>query len=215
MSIGSALVIVGAGGFGREVLQYAIDAGIPVRGFLDDRCDALTGTGLSVAVTGPIEGHVPAADVAYVVSLGDPGTRRRIAASLAAAGARFASVVHPRAWVAPTAVLGDGAIVAPGAVVGPHAVLDAHVALNVLASIGHDATVGEGSVFSPYATCNGDARIGAGVLLGTRATVLPGVHVGEGARIAAGAVCYREVPAWALAQGDPARARVMFASPIG
>ncbi len=213
MTAAQALVIVGAGGFGREVLQYALDAGIAVRGFLDDRPDALSGTGVTAPIVGPIAGHAPVADITYVVALGDPAARRRLAASLAAGGARFASVVHPRAWVAPTAVVGGGAVVAPGAVVGPHAALGPHVAINVLASVGHDATVGEGSVFSPYATCNGAARIGAGVLLGTRATVLPGVFVGEGARISAGAVCYREVPAWALAQGDPAKSRVMYAPP--
>jgi sugar O-acyltransferase (sialic acid O-acetyltransferase NeuD family) len=207
------LLIVGAGGFGREVLQYAIDAGMPVCGFLDDRPTALEGTGITTSVVGPISKHVPSSDVDYVIAIGELETRRRLVEVLGEGGARFGSVIHPRAWVAPTASVGYGCVIAPGAVVGPHATLDAHVVLNVLASVGHDASIGRGTVFSPYATCNGAAKIDANVLLGTRATVLPGVTVGEGARIAAGAVCYQEVPPWALAQGDPARARTMFAAP--
>jgi acetyltransferase-like isoleucine patch superfamily enzyme len=48
-------------------------------------------------------------------------------------------------------------------------------------------------------------RIGAGSWLGANVVVLAGVTVGEGAVIAAGAVVTKDVPAFAIAGGVPAR----------
>ena len=207
-----SLVIVGAGGFGREVVQYVRDAGQDeVIGFLDDRDDAVTGWADLPAWLGPLGTHQVRPDVAYVIGVGKPSVRAALAAALERAGARFASVIHPSAYVPATAQIGVGSILAPGAHVGPYARLGEHSVLNVLASVGHDATVGRATVFSPYAVINGAAVIGDEVLLGTRATILAGVTVGSSAQIAAGAVVYRDVASFALAQGDPARSRVMFA----
>lgn len=51
----------------------------------------------------------------------------------------------------------------------------------------------------------GDIVIGDGVWLAARVIVLKGVHIGEGAVVAAGAVVTRDVPAYCLAAGVPAR----------
>jgi acetyltransferase-like isoleucine patch superfamily enzyme len=47
--------------------------------------------------------------------------------------------------------------------------------------------------------------IGDDVWLGTRAIVLPGVHIGQGAVVGAGSVVTRDVPAWTVVAGNPAR----------
>ncbi|HUV56163.1 MAG TPA: DapH/DapD/GlmU-related protein [Dehalococcoidales bacterium] len=44
-----------------------------------------------------------------------------------------------------------------------------------------------------------------GVSVGANAILLPGIEIGEGSLIAAGAVVTRDVPAWALATGFPAK----------
>jgi acetyltransferase-like isoleucine patch superfamily enzyme len=52
---------------------------------------------------------------------------------------------------------------------------------------------------------NAPVHIGDGVWIGTGATILPGVTVGDGAVVAAGSVVTADVPAGALAAGNPAR----------
>jgi len=47
--------------------------------------------------------------------------------------------------------------------------------------------------------------IGNDVWIGARAVILPGVHVGNGAIIGAAAVVAKDIPAWAIVVGNPAR----------
>jgi sugar O-acyltransferase (sialic acid O-acetyltransferase NeuD family) len=212
------LVIVGAGGFGREVLGYAHDAfaGQPahrVAGFADENPRALHGFDLAVEVLGSVR-DVPISEATgFVIAVGDPAVRRELAAVVEARGGRLSTIIHPSAYIGPGARLGDGCVVCPFAFVGAAATIGANSAINTHASVGHDAVVGANSVVSPYSAVNGAAELRDDVFLGTHSTIFPGRSVGSGAKVSAGAVVHRDVPAGALAAGNPAKSRVLFADP--
>lgn len=48
-------------------------------------------------------------------------------------------------------------------------------------------------------------HLGKGCYIGINATILPGVHIGEGAVIGSCALVTKDIPAWAIATGVPAR----------
>ena len=54
----------------------------------------------------------------------------------------------------------------------------------------------------PY---KGDTIIGNDVWIGQNVTVLPGVHIGDGAIIAANSVVTKDIPAYHIVGGDPAK----------
>jgi sugar O-acyltransferase (sialic acid O-acetyltransferase NeuD family) len=207
------LFIVGAGGFGREVHEYAREAGaawggerFEIAGFLDDNPAALAGHGdVGATVVGGIAAAAPAAGDRYVLAVGDPRLRKRLAALLGGRGARFVSIVHPRAWVARESVLGDGVVVGPLSYVGPGARLADHVLVNPQVAVAHDVQAGRWSVFSPMCAANGAVVVGDGGFLGTHATVLPGRTIGAWAYVGAGALVNRDVDAGAKVVGVPAR----------
>jgi sugar O-acyltransferase (sialic acid O-acetyltransferase NeuD family) len=209
------LVIVGAGAFGREVLGYARDAFADrpahrVAGFADDNPRALDGFDLAVEVLGSAR-DVPISEATrFVIAVGDPATRRALAAMVEARGGRLSTIVHPLAYIGPGARLGAGCVVCPFAFVGTAATVGANSAINVHASVGHDAVVGANCVVSPYCAISGAVELRDDVFLGTHATVFPGRSVGPGAKVSAGAVVHRDVPAGALAAGNPAKSRVLF-----
>jgi len=215
----ASLFIVGAGGFGREVLSYARDVArlsnaFRIAGFLDDNPHALQGHSVGAAVVGDLASLAPGQDDRFVLAVGDPRVRRTLALALTARGVRdeaFVSIVHPTAYVA--GELAPGCVMAPFSFLGPGAALGRHTVLNTHASAGHDAQLGEWAVLSPYAVVNGHVVLEEGVFLGTHATVVPGKRVGAWSKLGAGAVALHDISPGVLAVGNPAKGRVMFAPP--
>ena len=207
------LVVFGAGGFGREVHAYALDAGLPVVGFVDDVVGVRAGTERQPPVLGGLADVEDVTRYEWVVALGDAGSREQVSRRLRDRGATLATVVHPTAYVARSAEVGPGCVLAPFAMVGAHATVGADVALNTYASVGHDAVVGDHCVFSPYSTVNGNVTLEPVVFLGSGAIVTPGRRVGRWSKVSVGAVVTRDVEPGSLVAGNPAKGRVMFAVP--
>ncbi|MFZ9992754.1 MAG: hypothetical protein ACO3J6_10180, partial [Opitutales bacterium] len=106
------LLIIGAGGFGRELYAWASqhpDCGRQwqLAGFLDDNPEALKPFG-SFAPVLPLTGHRPAPDQLYLVGLGMPALKEKLVAPLVAAGAEFLTFIHPSAIIGARVTLGRG-----------------------------------------------------------------------------------------------------------
>jgi sugar O-acyltransferase (sialic acid O-acetyltransferase NeuD family) len=202
--------IVGAGGFGREVLQWAgdhPDCGVlwRVAGFLDDNPDALAGFGRVVAVVGPIVGHVPDPDALYLCGIGQPAPKRAICGVLAAAGARFLTLIHPRVYTGTRVELGEGCVICPGAVLSCDIRLGRFVTVNLNATVGHDAVIGDFTTLSAHCDVTGFVSIGEEVFMGSRSGVVPGKKIGSGAHVGAGSTVITDIHEGARVFGVPAR----------
>jgi sugar O-acyltransferase (sialic acid O-acetyltransferase NeuD family) len=206
------MIIVGAGGFGNEVFQYARDASglldnFRIKGFLDD--DLSLHGQLPAPLLGTPAAYQPDVADRFVVSVGDSGVRERIVHDLGERGAKFISLVHPTAYVAATASIGAGCIVGPFCALGDNARVGDHVIMTWYASTGHGTEIGPFSMLSPHAVVNGGATLDSGVFLGTHASINPLVNIGAWTKVAAGSVVYESVPVGCLASGNPAIALPM------
>lgn len=202
------IVIVGAGGFGREVANYADDAGLRTLGFIDDHA---TGMVADLPMLGTIEDtFLDLQRVGLVIAVGDAVTRADLARRILNRGGSLATIIHPTAYIARDAILGAGVIACPFSLVGANAQVGDNVAINTYASIGHDATVGRDCVFSPYSVINGNVELEDQVFLGTHASINPGHRVGRRSKVAAGAVVTEDIGGGFLSMGNPARGRAMF-----
>jgi len=201
------LVLFGAGGHGREVLALARElAAWRVLGMLSDRPEWAPAASAGVARLGGVEWLAAHASCHVIVAIGDPRVREDVVARIRAAAPNpFATLVHPRAWLAERVVLGAGTQVEAGALINVDVVVGEHVIVNQGARLSHDVQVGDFATLAPGVTLCGGAIVEAGADLGANATVLPGARVGKGARVGAGAVVLRDVPAGATVVGNPAR----------
>jgi sugar O-acyltransferase (sialic acid O-acetyltransferase NeuD family) len=211
-----SLILVGAGGFGREVLSYIRDViaqkpGIHLKGFLDDNLEALSSFNCGLPLIGPIHGHIIQPEERFVMTIGDPSVRAKIILEMEARGAQFITIIHPTAFVAPTARIGKGCILAPFSSVGSDAKVGNHVVMTWYASLAHDTITESFAVLSPYSTANGSAVLEEGVFLGTHAVVNPMIRIGAWSRIASGSIVYRAVGPHRLALGNPAKDRPLLA----
>ncbi len=190
-----------AGGFGTEVALYARQS--------------LDGVDVSEpeSVHAPGELEVREGDE-FVIACGEPANRARLAEWVKQKGGRLRSILHPRAYVSPSARIDPGAVICPFSFVGPNAHLSHNVVLNIHSSCGHDALLGEATVLAPYAFVAGDARVGEGVFLGSYSFVAQGIAVGRRSKVSAGSIVMRDVAEHSLAMGNPASSRQMFADEV-
>jgi sugar O-acyltransferase (sialic acid O-acetyltransferase NeuD family) len=206
------VIIVGASGFGRELLQYLRDTmkvrpDLSVRGFLDDDASKLAPERERSGsdVLGSTRGYRIQTDDRFLIAVGDPAVRQIIFRRLEERGAQFLTLIHPRSYVAETARIEPGCIIAPFATVGSFARLGQNTLLNLYATAGHDAEIGSHCVFSPYSIANGGSFVGDRVFLGMSAVTAPGVRIGSDSKIAAGSIAYRDAAERSLVSGNPAK----------
>jgi len=194
------LFLAGAGGVGRETLDIAIAAGIPVAAFLDDR---LAGRQVrELPVLAPADARRGAC---FAVAVADSAARRSLSAKLEGLGLTPMSLVHPRAVVAPVTVLGAGTLVQANTYVSSSVRIGTHCQIHYNATVGHDTVLEDFVSVFPGANVAGAVRIGAGATIGSNATVLQGITVGAGAFVGAGAVVTRDVEPGCVVTGIPAR----------
>jgi sugar O-acyltransferase (sialic acid O-acetyltransferase NeuD family) len=205
------IIIVGAGGFGREVLQWARHAwpsdAPRIAGFLSADPDKLDGHAPALPILGSPADFQPQPFDGFLLAIGVPRVRRQVAEQLEVNGARFLTLTHPTAIVAATAQVGTGTVICPYAIVSDAVRLGRFVLLNYHSSLGHDASALDFSVLAPYATLAGGAFLEEDVFLGLHAQIGPLARVGRGSRAEAGAVILRHLPEGSVALG-PAPIRI-------
>lgn len=199
------VIVLGAGGHARPVIEALRAMGHDVAGLLDDDatapvlgCPVLGGMAALAALRRKGIG-------AAVVAIGDNASRARLGALCRSRDFAMPAVIHPAALVSPSARLGEGAQVMARAVIGPEAAIGPLVLVNTGAIVEHECRLEEAAHLGPGAVLCGGVRIGARALVAAGAVVRPGVTVGQGALVAPGAAVAAEVPPGARVGGVPAR----------
>ena len=198
------LVVIGGGEHARVVIEAATEWSIV--GYVD-REQGETARRLAVEWLGNDETYLakhrgaPHLCVLGVGYLGEP----RTALVCQYQGVRWATVVHQRAWVSPTATLGEGVVVLAGAVINSGARVGEHSIVNTGAIVEHDVDVGAFSHIAPGVTIGGGARIGSSCHLGLGSSIRDHVTIGAQATVGMGAVVVSNVASGAKVLGVPAK----------
>lgn len=195
-----SLVVYGAGGHGKSVVELVRAAGkFQLVGILDDGVQPRTPI-LGLEVLGGGEqldglvdrGIVLAANA--VGGVGDLSSRERVFRRILDAGMACPSLIHPTAFLEASATLSDGVQVFPHAYVGSEASLGFGVIVNTAAVVSHDCRIGDHSNIAPGALLAGGVKVGERVLIGMGVTVNLNVRIGSGARVGNSAVVKADVP---------------------
>jgi sugar O-acyltransferase (sialic acid O-acetyltransferase NeuD family) len=201
----NTLALLGASGHGKVVADAALAAGWRSVVFFDDAWPATT-----MNAHWPVVGDSAALFACLddfdgvVVSIGNCDARARRQDELRAAGARLATIVHPRAWVSPFAQLGPGTVVMAGAVINADARIGSAGIVNTGGTVDHDCVLADAVHVSPGAHLSGNVSVGRCSWIGVGAAVRQGMRIGASAMVGAGAVVVKPVADGATVVGNPA-----------
>lgn len=195
-----ALLIYGGGGHAKSLIDLIrLDGRYHVAGIVDDGIAAGSKI-LNVPVLGGGElllslrrkGIFQAVNA--VGGIGSIAPRLAVYQRLANAGYLCVTVIHPRAFVEPTANVAEGCQIFFNAYVGSEVKVGFGSIINTGAIISHDCTLGEYVNISPGAILAGAVRVGERALIGMGATINLGVSIGSGGRVGNSAVVKADVP---------------------
>ena len=196
------LIIVCAGGFGREVYYMAKKIGQwNIKGFIDDNLHALDGVNIALPVIGTIKDWLPSENEVFALGVSSPKTKEAIVNTMKAKGAQFVTLIAPHSRIIETATIGEGCIISGS--VGDCVKIGDFV--NVMGSmIGQDSTIGDYSTTTGF-TNIASAHLGKRVFCGSHSVVLNGINVGDDAYICAGSIVFGKVKAGTKVFGNPAK----------
>ncbi len=195
------LIVIGAGGHAKVVVETARAAGWAVLGTADNNPEARV---FDLPHLGSPDALEPKFGVRCVIAVGSNVARARIGEQLDKHH-EWAILVHPAAMVSSRASIGLGSVVFAGAVIQPDVQIGQHVIVNTGAQIDHDGQLGNTVHVGPGAILAGNVTLEDGVFVGAGGVISPGVTVGAWSILGAGAVAVGDLAGQTTFVGVPAK----------
>jgi len=185
------LLIIGAGEHGRSVAEAAELGGeFEIIGFLDDSVP-IRQVIFEYSVLGTTSNLLPYLEMCShaIVAIGNNHRRETLTTQLIETGINLATIVHPKAFLSPRALINQGCAVMAGAIVGTEAQLGTGSIVNCGAVVDHHAKVGNfghlgvnacmagGSVLGSKAWMQAGCSLGYGIVVPDGMTMLPGTSL--------------------------------------
>jgi sugar O-acyltransferase (sialic acid O-acetyltransferase NeuD family) len=208
-----SVVIIGAGGFAREVLDVidAINQEEPQYDVMGYIVDPEYGSPGTLVNEKPILGGFEwlserSKEILAICGVGFSHHRYHLVRRAEAVGCRFFSVVHPTAVLTKWIELGKGVVITAGCILTNQIRIGSHVQVNLDCTIGHDVAVEDFATLAPGVHVSGNVTIGEGAYVGTGANIIEKLEIGEWSTVGAGSVVTRDVIANTTVVGVPAKA---------
>ena len=203
------IVIIGAGGFGREVAALIQDINLVESkwnflGFIDEAVQGETVEGY------PVLGNMD--DLAKMdpkpcaaIAIADSAARERLVNVCKEMGIALPSLIHPTVVIGPKVVIGEGCIIGRNAAFTTNVQVGNYCILNIYCTFGHDTRVEDYVSMMSHTAIAGDVVIGRGCYFGLHCTVINLVTITAGCTFGAGCVVARNIDEPGTYVGVPAK----------
>jgi len=205
------LVILGAGGFGREVLWQLSEVEYyskvyNILGFVDDDPELRDKLINGFPVLGNDEWLVNyPKEICVVICIGNPKVRKKIYEELRLnSNISFPTVIARDVQYSDFVKFGQGSIICSSNVLTVNITIGDFVIINLDCTVGHDTILDDFVTLYPSVNVSGNVYIGSCAEIGTGVNIIQGKSIGENTVVGAGSVVVRDIPSNCTAVGVPA-----------
>lgn len=206
------IVIIGAGGFGREVAWLIEDINEEKKqwnllGFIDDNVENHGKDLNGYRVLGGFDYLKNKEEIYYVCAIGNSKTRKAITETKCSKyDIEPAILIHPSVIMSRrNNNIGEGSIICAGNIITVNTSLGKHSIINLDSTVGHDIIMNDYVTVYPSVNISGNCNIGECVEIGTGTQIIQGKNIGQGSIIGAGSVVVKDIDEFVTAVGVPAK----------
>lgn len=214
------VVIIGAGGFGKEVLWALLESNknsneYDILGFLDDDKNKHNKIISGKKVLGSTEWALKnkIKNTKYVIAIGNGKTRKKIVNRIGRKNNEFLTVIHPSTIVSDSAIIGNGTVIQAGTIITVDVEIGNHCRIDTNCTIAHDSKISDFVDISPGAHINGTNKIQTGAFVGSATTTKENISIGKWSIIGAGTVLLADVPDLSMYVGVPGKLKKKLTMP--
>ena len=204
------LLIIGARGYGREMYHLATQCKgygkeWDIRGYLDDKYDALEGFAGYPPIIDAVENYVASESDVFCCALGSVIYKEKYINLIVSKGGSFINLIHPTVLINPNTKLGKGLILCAYSFISNDVTIGDYVTIQNHCTLGHDVEIGDYCQINAYSFFGGWCKVHKSVTVNASATIIDRRTIGENATIGAGSVVIRNVKPGLTLFGNPAR----------
>lgn len=203
------VVIIGAGGFGREIVSFLkFDKEYKIEGFVDADT-SLSGKIIDdILVLGTdqeLEKIKKDGVLCAFVAIGNSEIRASVYEKVKSLGFEIINVVHPSSIIASDVSMGNGNIIYPNVTINTGVIIGNSALINSNVSVGHDVKIGNFTNINSGVNIAGRVTIRDLSFLGIGCSVLENIVIGSKVIVGGGALVCKDVADELIVVGVPAK----------
>lgn len=197
------LIVLGAGGFAKSIIDALDESQYNLVGFIDSFKKG-EHQGYKI-LANSLEEIKDKEKYIYFIGIGDPKTREEYFYNLKKYNLKLANIIDKTSILSRNITLGEGVFIGKMVIVNADATLEDNVVLNTRSLIEHGNHIGAHTNISTNSVLNGDVEVGKRTFIGSCTVVNGQVKIGSNSVIGSGSVVIRDIEDNVVVAGSPTR----------
>ncbi|MGL5122744.1 MAG: acetyltransferase [Fusobacteriaceae bacterium] len=197
------LIILGAGGFSKSIIDALDEKEYELVGFIDSYKKG-EHQGYKI-LSNSIENIEEPNNYIYFIGIGEPKTREEYFYKLKKYNLKLANIIDKTAILSRNITIGEGVFIGKMVIVNADVILEDNVVLNTRALIEHGNQIGAHTNISTNSVLNGDVKVGKSTFIGSCTVVNGQLKIGSNSIIGSGSVVIKDIENNLVVAGSPTR----------